>query len=287
MIHTKHFFHSTEVQVRPFDELYEKTPQRHPFHLVNPSPWPLFSSLAVLCITTGGVLYMHGYSYGQEMLFFGLATLIYSMGIWWRDVIREASFEGHHTLAVQEGHRIGMLLFIVSEVMFFLGFFWAFFHSSLAPAIDIGATWPPAGIEVLSPWDIPFLNTLLLLSSGASVTWAHHAILAGNRTQAIYSLIVTLVFAFLFTALQGMEYVEAPFSISDSVYGSTFFMATGFHGFHVLVGSLFLSVCLFRSFQGQFSRTHHVGFEAAAWYWHFVDVVWLFLFIAIYWWGGA
>lgn len=287
MINTPKTFQSKEVGVRSFAELYEVTPQRHPFHLVNPSPWPLFSSIAALCLTTGGVLYMHGYEFGQEMLFLGLGTLIYSMAIWWRDVIREASFEGHHTVAVQEGHRMGMLLFIASEVMFFLGFFWAFFHSSLAPAIDIGATWPPAGIEVLSPWEIPFLNTLLLLSSGAAVTWTHHAILAGNRSQTIFSLIVTLAFAFLFTALQGVEYLEAPFSISDSVYGSTFFMATGFHGFHVLVGSLFLAVCLFRSIQGQFSRTHHVGFEAAAWYWHFVDVVWLFLFIAIYWWGGA
>ena len=289
MINTPKTFQSKkeEVGVRSFAELYEVAPQRHPFHLVNPSPWPLFSSIAALCLTTGGVLYMHGYEFGQEMLFLGVGTLVYSMGIWWRDVIREASFEGHHTVAVQEGHRMGMLLFIASEVMFFLGFFWAFFHSSLAPAIDIGATWPPAGIEVLSPWEIPFLNTLLLLTSGAAVTWTHHAILAGNRSQTIFSLLVTLAFAFLFTALQGVEYLEAPFSISDSVYGSTFFMATGFHGFHVFVGSVFLAVCLFRSLQGHFSRTHHVGFEAAAWYWHFVDVVWLFLFIAIYWWGGA
>lgn len=264
-----------------------KTLQRHPFHLVDPSPWPIFSSVAALTLTVGMVMYMHGYTGGGLMVCTGLSMVIYSMIVWWRDVIREATFEGHHTSSVQLGLRMGMLLFILSEVMFFVAFFWAFFHASLAPAIDIGAVWPPKGIAVLSPWEVPFLNTLLLLSSGAAVTWAHHAILAGDRQSATYGLIATIVLAVFFTALQVVEYLEAPFTISDSVYGSTFFMATGFHGFHVFVGTLFLAVCLFRHMNHHFTKKHHFGFEAAAWYWHFVDVVWLFLFVAIYWWGGA
>jgi cytochrome c oxidase subunit 3 len=208
------------------------------------------------------------------------------MFVWWRDVVREATFEGHHTSFVQLGLRYGMILFIVSEVMFFVAFFWAFFHSSLAPTVEIGAVWPPKGIEVLNPWEIPFLNTVILLSSGASVTWAHHAIIIGDRKQAMYGLILTVLLAIFFTAFQVMEYYDAPFTISDSVYGSTFFLATGFHGFHVFVGTVFLTVCLFRLMNFHFTKNHHFGFEAAAWYWHFVDVVWLFLFVSIYWWGG-
>jgi len=179
-----------------------------------------------------------------------------------------------------------MILFIASEVMFFLAFFWAFFHSSLAPTVEIGAVWPPKGIQVLNPWEIPFLNTLILLSSGAAVTWAHHAILAGYRKQAIYSLCVTILLAILFTAFQGYEYLSAPFTISSGIYGSTFYMATGFHGAHVLIGTTFLTVCLIREIHFHFTKNHHFGFEAAAWYWHFVDIVWLFLFVSIYYWGS-
>jgi cytochrome c oxidase subunit 3 len=208
------------------------------------------------------------------------------MVIWWRDVIRESTFQGHHTLAVQVGLRYGMILFIVSEIMFFFAFFWAFFHSSLAPTIEIGAVWPPAGVQVLDPWAIPFLNTVILLSSGISVTWAHHAIIAGYRQQTTISLIITIVLAIVFTALQVVEYFEAPFTISDSIYATTFFLATGFHGFHVFIGTLFIAVALVRHLKFHFTTTRHFGFEAAAWYWHFVDVVWLFLFVAIYWWGG-
>jgi len=212
--------------------------------------------------------------------------LIYGMSIWWRDVIREGTFGGHHTKAVQNGLRFGMVLFIVSECLFFFAFFWAFFHSSLSPTIELGCVWPPKGIVTPDPWGIPLLNTVLLLSSGASVTWAHHAILAGNRSQALQSMILTVCFGVIFTAFQAYEYVELPFTISDSVYGSCFFLLTGFHGFHVLVGTLFLIVCTFRILAHHFTRFHHVGFEAAAWYWHFVDVVWLLVFLSVYWWGG-
>jgi len=261
--------------------------QRHPFHLVDPSPWPALSSLGALCTTMGAVMFFHGFSGGYSMFYGGLFLVIYCMYVWWRDIIRESTFEGHHTILVQLGLRSGMLLFIVSEIMFFFGFFWAFFHSSIAPTIDIGAVWPPKGIEILNPWEIPFLNTILLLSSGASVTWAHHAILAGKRRDSVIGLIVTIVLAIIFTSFQVMEYIEAPFTISDSVYGSCFFMATGFHGAHVFIGTIFLIVCLIRQLNHHFTRKHHFGCEAAFWYWHFVDVVWLFLFVAIYWWGGA
>jgi len=260
--------------------------QKHPFHLVDPSPWPIFASFGALTTTIGAVMYMHGYIGGGYTLSLGFCMILYSMIVWWRDVIRESTFQGHHTALVQLGLRYGMILFIVSEIMFFVAFFWAFFHSSLAPTVEIGAMWPPKGIEVLNPWEVPFLNTVILLSSGAAVTWAHHAILAGNRTQGIYALIATVFLAILFTMFQGIEYIEAPFTISDSIYGSTFFLATGFHGFHVFVGTIFLTVCLGRLFYYHFTKNHHFGFEAAAWYWHFVDVVWLFLFVSIYWWAN-
>lgn len=260
--------------------------QKHPFHLVDPSPWPLRGSTAAFRRTTGGVRYRHGYSGGGSVLTFGFVRLLVTRAVWWRDVIREGTFEGQHTTRVQLGLRFGRVLFIVSEVRFFFAFFWAFFWAALAPAPEIGTIWPPKGIDVLSAWEVPFLNTLILLSSGASVTWAHHARVAGHRDQAIQGLTRTVILAILFTALQGFEYVNTEFTIADSVYGSTFFRATGFHGFHVFIGTCFLIVCLARLIAYHFTNQHHFGFEAAAWYWHFVDVVWLFLFVSIYWWGG-
>jgi heme/copper-type cytochrome/quinol oxidase subunit 3 len=175
---------------------------------------------------------------------------------------------------------------LYQKLCFFFAFFWAFFHSSFNPSHTIGGVWPPFGLTILDAWKIPLLNTVILLSSGAAVTWAHHAIVWGSKSQAIIALINTLVLATIFTALQGFEYVTSSFSISDGVYGSTFYMATGFHGFHVFVGTCFLAVCLARLYVNHFTREHHFGFEAAAWYWHFVDVVWLFLFVTIYWWGS-
>jgi len=276
---------------------------KHPYHLVHPSPWPIFASLAALTTTFGSVMYFHGHHGGGSLTTFGIACLVYAFAIWWRDVVREASFQGDHTTAVEQGLRYGVVLFIVSEFMFFFAFFWAFFHSSLSPAIEIGGVWPPKGIQVINPWEVPFINTLILLTSGASITWAHHALLTSDsalqlhhagektgschaRTQVIYGLVVTILLALVFTALQAMEYVEAGFTLSDSVYGSTFYMATGFHGLHVIIGTIFLIVCLARAYAHHFSKSHHFGFEAAAWYWHFVDVVWLFLFVSVYWWGG-
>jgi len=258
----------------------------HPYHLVDESPWPLLTSIAVLTTTVGGVLYMHFFKNGFLTLLLGLVFLITCMACWWSDVVMESTYEGHHTSYVRNGLRYGMLLFIASEVMFFFAFFWAFFHSSLAPAIQIGAVWPPKGVLVFNPWEIPALNTIILLLSGATVTWAHFALAGGLRMETLVALGLTVFLGMIFTMFQVYEYIEAPFTMSDGIYGSVFFMATGFHGFHVLIGTAFLLVCLVRHINYHFTSTHHLGFEAAAWYWHFVDVVWLFLFISIYWWGS-
>ena len=260
--------------------------QKHGFHLVDPSPWPLVAASGAFMLTFGGAMYMHGYSGGSFLWRFGLAMVLFVMYVWWRDIVREGTFEGQHTLQVQNGLKMGMLLFIVSEIMFFVAFFWGFFHSSFNPSHALGGVWPPKDLEVLAAFQVPLLNTIILLTSGATITVCHHSIVAGLKKQAAISLEVTILLAIIFTALQGYEYVTAPFSISDGIYGSTFYMATGFHGFHVFIGTCFLIVCLIRIFMGHFTREHHFGFEAAAWYWHFVDVVWLFLFITIYWWGS-
>jgi len=258
----------------------------HPYHLVDPSPWPYVGSMSALGLTTGSVMYFHSYKYGELLAFTSFAFILLVMYVWWRDVIREATYQGHHTLIVQRGLKWGMLLFILSEVCFFFSFFWAFFHSALVPNVELGAVWPPVGITPLNAFDVPLLNTAILLSSGATVTWSHHALISGERRQAILGLIFTIVLGLIFTALQALEYYEAPFSIADSVYGSTFFVATGFHGLHVIIGTLFLIVCLFRLINHHFTKHHHNGFEASIWYWHFVDYVWIFLFCCIYWWGS-
>nr|YP_010945404.1 cytochrome c oxidase subunit III [Palaemon modestus]AUR43937.1 cytochrome c oxidase subunit 3 [Palaemon modestus]UVU21237.1 cytochrome c oxidase subunit III [Palaemon modestus] len=256
----------------------------HAYHLVDVSPWPLTGSISAMMLTTGLVKWFH--QFNPDLLVLGLITTLLTMIQWWRDITREATYQGQHTAKVVNGLRWGMMLFITSEVLFFFSFFWAFFHSSLSPTIELGTCWPPAGIQSFNPFQIPLLNTAILLASGATVTWAHHALISSNFSQAIQSLALTVSLGLYFTALQTLEYYEAPFTIADSIYGATFFVATGFHGLHVIIGSGFLMVTLYRLYMCHFSAHHHFGFEAAAWYWHFVDVVWLFLYISIYWWGG-
>nr|AGY61338.1 cytochrome c oxidase subunit III [Halocaridina rubra] len=260
------------------------THSSHTYHLVDMSPWPLTGSISAMMLTTGLVKWFH--QLNIDLLLLGFLATLLTMIQWWRDTTREGTYQGLHTKRVMTGLKWGMILFITSEVLFFFSFFWAFFHSSLSPAIEIGASWPPAGIQAFNPFQVPLLNTAILLASGATVTWAHHALMESNHTQALQGLALTVVLGLYFTGVQAMEYYEAPFTIADSVYGSTFFVATGFHGLHVIIGSSFLSVCLYRMYMSHFSAVHHLGFEAAAWYWHFVDVVWLFLYISIYWWGG-
>jgi cytochrome c oxidase subunit 3 len=267
-----------------FDFKYLST--THQFHLVDPSPWPIFAALGGLTLTTGLVGYMHKMVGGFSLFASGFLMILFVMYVWWRDIVREATYEEQHTFVVQRGLRLGMILFIVSEVMFFFAFFWAFFHSSLAPVYNIGAVWPPKAIISMNTYTIPLTNTFILLSSGATVTWAHHAIILGAKRHTIIALIYTISLATLFTYFQGLEYVSAPFNISDGVYGSCFYMATGFHGFHVFVGTIALAVSFVRIVLNHGTNTHHFGFESAIWYWHFVDVVWLFLFINIYWWGN-
>nr|QZZ24837.1 cytochrome c oxidase subunit 3 [Thitarodes sp.] len=258
--------------------------QNHPYHLVDFSPWPLTGAMGVLILMSGLIKWFH--MFNMNMLLLGYFITILTMYQWWRDVCREGTFQGKHTILVSKGLQWGMILFIISEVFFFLSFFWAFFHSSLSPNIEIGMMWPPVSIISFNPFQIPLLNTIILLTSGITVTWAHHALMENNFTQSTQGLFFTVILGIYFTILQMYEYYEASFTIADSIYGSTFFMATGFHGLHVIIGTIFLLICLLRHMNNHFSMNHHFGFEAAAWYWHFVDVVWLFLYISMYWWGS-
>ena len=264
-------------------------PHKHPYHLVDPSPWPLVSAFSAGAMLFGIVLWSH-YNI-HWMLGLGVLGTVVSMFFWWRDVVRESKQPGVHTPIVRIGMRYGMSLFIASEVMFFVAFFWAYFHFALYPEHVSGAEtaiWPPKGVLTFDPLGLPFLNTMILLLSGCTVTWAHHALIEGDRKGMLQGLAVTVALGLFFTALQATEYAEAPFAFSGGgVYPSTFFLATGFHGFHVMVGTIFLFVCLMRAWRGDFTPRRHFGFEAAAWYWHFVDVVWLFLFIVIYMWGAG
>lgn len=258
--------------------------RNHSFHLVDYRPWPLTISLGLLTLTSGIVKWFH--LYNINLFFLGIFIICLTAYQWWRDVSRERTFQGLHTLSVITGIRWGIILFITSEVFFFISFFWAFFHRRLAPSIELGNIWPPLGIYSFNPIQIPLLNTAILLASGVTITWAHHRIIENNHTQRTQGLLLTIILGVYFSFLQAYEYIEAPFTIADNVYGSTFYIATGFHGIHVLVGSSFLLVCLMRHLNYHFSRAHHFGFEAAAWYWHFVDIVWLFLYIVVYWWGN-
>lgn len=285
--------------------------KHHDYHILEPSPWPLVTSLCALATAIGLVFWLHeqisGWLFGA-----GLVGLTASVIAWWADVIDEAEHKGDHTPVVQLHHRYGMMLFIASEVMFFVAWFWAFFDASLFPAElqrilgdtavsdaglgqikqyvrteATGGTWPPQGIEVFNAWRLPLLNTLILLLSGCTLTYSHHALVHNDRKGFMLGLGATIVWGIIFSGLQALEYAEAPFAFKESIYGATFFLATGFHGFHVIIGTIFLAVCFVRGLKGHFKPDHHFGFEAAAWYWHFVDVVWLFLFAAIYIWGNA
>ena len=268
---------------------YGTTGKPHPYHLVRPSIWPLASSFAAGLLALGAVFFMHDvkideFAFGLKGVVIGLLAVLACMFFWWKDVIREAVVEKAHTVIAKIGFRFGMMLFILSELMFFVAFFWAFFNASLFP---VGGVWPPEGIVTINPFDLPFLMTMILLLSGCSITWAHHEIVEGNQKGFIQGLGVTVLLGVVFLCFQVYEYGHATFGFKDGIFPSTFYMATGFHGFHVLVGTIFLAVCWFRAKKGHFTKDSHFGFEAAAWYWHFVDVVWLFLFVAVYWWGGG
>jgi len=258
----------------------------HPYHIVDQSPWPITLSCVLLSLTISAVLSFHGYVMGDLFLLCSFILLIWGMSLWFKDIITEASYLGAHTDKVQKGISLGVVLFIVSEIFFFLSIFWAYFHSSLAPAIEIGSEWPPKGIEPVDASEVPTANTTILLSSGSSVTVSHHSLVDRLIDWANNGSVATIIMALFFTFLQVMEYFGVSYTITDSVYGSTFYMGTGFHGLHVIIGTVFLLVGALRIYTYQVTNTHHVGVESGILYWHFVDVVWLFLFGAVYFWGG-
>lgn len=279
---------------------YGTTGKPHPYHLVRPSIWPLAGSFAGGLLALGAVLYMHDVGFGDIKIglvgpILGLIAVLAVMYYWWKDIIFESVTEKVHNGITEIGLRFGMALFISSEVMFFVAFFWAFFDASLfadqatmpARVEYTQGMWPPPQIETIPAFELPFLMTMILLLSGCTVTWAHHALLHGDNKNTIKALGITVLLGVIFLCFQVYEYNHATFPFKDGVFGSTFYMATGFHGFHVLVGTIFLFVCWLRAKKGHFTPQRHFGFEAAAWYWHFVDVVWLFLFVAIYWWGSG
>ncbi len=271
--------------------------KKHDYHLVDPSPWPFIGSVSALILAVGFITFIRdmpiaGLQIGGLVFGLGVIGVLYTMAAWWVDVVKEAQ-AGDHTRVVQLHHRYGMIMFIASEVMFFVAWFWAYFDVALFPGEAIqferaaltGGVWPPEGIQTFNPWHLPLFGTLILLTSGTTVTWAHHAMIENDRQSVKWGLWLTVLLGLAFTCVQAYEYITAYFGFSGHIYGATFFMATGFHGAHVIIGTIFLAVCLWRVYLGHFTPKQHLGFEFAAWYWHFVDVVWIFLFASIYVWG--
>jgi len=256
----------------------------HPFHLVDKRPWPITGSIGAISLTSGTILWFQ--KINPILIITGTIIILLTIIQWWRDIIREATFQGIHTNKVTKRIKIGIIIFILSEVILFSSLFWTFFHRRLSPNIEIGIQWPPINIKPINPINIPILNTIILLSSGISLTWAHNAILNKNFSQTIQGIYITIILGIYFSILQIIEYYELNFSIADSIYGSTFFLTTGFHGIHVIIGTIFIISSTIRINNLQISNIHHVGYETSAWYWHFVDIVWLFLYLSIYWWGS-
>nr|YP_010131887.1 cytochrome c oxidase subunit III [Coelioxys fenestrata]QQD78148.1 cytochrome c oxidase subunit 3 [Coelioxys fenestrata] len=257
--------------------------QNHPYHLVTLSPWPIINALNLF-----NLLFSMIYWFNLNMfmlVMFNFLTLIISMNLWWRDIIRESTFQGNHTMSVTKLLKLSMILFITSELFFFISFFWTYFHNSISPSIEIGMMWPPKNIYPLNPFKLPLLNSLILISSGFTLTWSHNCILNKKYKKSIKTLFLTIILGLLFMMIQFFEYFETPFCINDSIFGSIFFLTTGFHGLHVMIGIIFLLYSMIRLNKFHFSSIHHFNFESSSWYWHFVDVIWLFLYLSIYWWN--
>nr|APZ75604.1 cytochrome c oxidase subunit 3 [Auplopus sp. SJW-2017] len=252
-----------------------------PFHLVTFSPWPLLTSFSVFFLMMGFMKWMNLNSLNLMLL--SLLILVFCLFQWWRDVIRESTFQGFHGYLIVKMLRFSFILFIISELFFFISFFWSFFHMMLSPPIELGNCWPPQGIIPFDPLGIPLVNSFILITSGMTVTLSHYSLLLENMNKSKNSLLLTIILGMIFTLFQLIEYNMSSFTMADSIYGSLFFMMTGFHGIHVLIGSIFLGCCYLRMLNNHFTFYHHVGFEMASWYWHFVDIVWLFLYIIVYW----
>lgn len=255
----------------------------HPFHIVTIRPWPLLLSINLIFILIRIIKIF--YQFKIYLLFISFININLILFQWWRDVTREGTFQGIHTFRIIKNLKLGIILFIVSEIFFFISLFWTYFHTSLSPRIEIGSLWPPKNIIILNPYRIPLLNSIILISSGITITWSHHRLINKLNFNAILTLIQTIFLGIFFTLCQIHEYFETSFTIADSIFGSIFFLTTGFHGLHVIIGTIFLIVCLIRIINNHFSRNHHFGYEAAIWYWHFVDIVWLFVYTWIYWWS--
>nr|YP_010389714.1 cytochrome c oxidase subunit III [Polistes rothneyi]UPT34486.1 cytochrome c oxidase subunit III [Polistes rothneyi] len=255
----------------------------HPYHMVSISPWPLILSLNLMFLLISIIKMFYQYQIYLLILSFINSNLILFQ--WWRDVTRESTYQGMHTKNMMKNLKMGMILFIISEIFFFISLFWTYFHASLSPNIEIGNLWPPKNIIMLNPYNIPLLNSIILISSGMTITWSHHNLLNNKNFMSIKTLIQTIILGLFFTLCQIHEYFETSFTIADSIFGSIFFLTTGFHGIHVIIGTIFLIICLIRMINKHFSKIHHFGYEAAIWYWHFVDIVWLFVYTWIYWWS--
>nr|YP_010180064.1 cytochrome c oxidase subunit 3 [Saprochaete ingens]QUX32910.1 cytochrome c oxidase subunit 3 [Magnusiomyces ingens]QUX32932.1 cytochrome c oxidase subunit 3 [Saprochaete ingens] len=260
--------------------------QLHPFHLVENSPWPILTSFSMFGLAMNTALTSHGYIGNSWWVMLSMINVTYMLFLWFRDIISEGTYLGNHTLAVRNGMNLGFMLFMVSECMFFLGMFWAFGHSALNPTVELGGVWPPLGMEAIGPTELPLLNTMLLLSSGATLTYSHHYLINGNRWHALFGLFITVLLAVMFMMCQYIEYTTASFTMSDGVFGSVFYLGTGFHGFHVLMGMIMLSISYWRMWNYHSTNNHHLGFHTSVLYYHFVDVVWLILFMLVYWWGS-
>lgn len=258
--------------------------QQFPFHLVAPSPWPIMVSFALLSLTLSLALTMHGYIGNMNAVYLALLSLLGSSVLWFRDVIAEATYLGDHTIAVRKGINMGFLLFVVSEVLIFSGLFWAYFHSAMSPDVLLGGVWPPVGIQAVQPTELPLLNTIILLASGATATYSHHALIEGNRKNALSGLFITLWLIIIFVACQYIEYTNATFTISDGVYGSVFYAGTGLHFLHMVMLAAMLAVNYWRMRNYHLTSQHHVGYETTIIYLHVLDVIWLFLYIVFYWW---
>lgn len=260
----------------------------HLFHLVDLSPWPIVTSISLFVLTTGATMYFNGYENGGLTVLYGLGLVILNFILWFRDIIREGLYQGNHTHIVEKGLKIGVLLFFLSEVLIFATFFWAFFHSSLSPNVELGSVWPPIGTEVINPWAVPFLNAILLLTSGGAVTWAHNHLIEGGTKGykgGIISITSAIIMGIGFLGLQYFEFSTAPFTMSDGAYGTTFFSIVGLHGLHVIIGVLWLIVSLYRLWSYQITNKHHLGIETGFWYYHLVDFIYLAVFAFVYWWG--
>nr|ALD88448.1 cytochrome c oxidase subunit III [Megachile sculpturalis] len=255
----------------------------HPFHLVTLSPWPIVCSINSFNLMISIIIWF--YYYNMYFMLINLIIMISSMLFWWRDIIRESTFQGTHTQMIQKMLKFSMILFIISEMFFFLSFFWTYFHNFLSPSIEIGMNWPPKNIIMFNPYNIPLLNSLILISSGMTLTWSHNCLLNKNWIKSNILMMITIILGLLFSSIQFIEYYEAPFTINDGIFGSIFYMMTGFHGLHVMIGIMFMSICFIRMLMNHLTEYHHFNFEGSAWYWHFVDVIWLLLYILIYWWN--